>query len=439
MKVVILGGGTAGFIAAAHFTRYLPDAELLHIFDPSIPTIGVGEGTTPRFPGWFEEVTGLGFSVLAERCGATMKKGSRYENWGRYGQPFTHRFQPIHLFAYHFDAGPLVDILGEHVRATRIAGRVEAMHTTEVRVDLRLADGSAITCDYVFDARGFPRATNADGKPMDDILRLDWIPTNRVMIRRLAPGAPSEFSRAVARPHGWIFQVPLRDWTSCGYIFNAQLSTDEAVEEDFTSFLHGEGVTTWEPRVKLDFPNFVRRRSFDGRVFRGGNAASFIEPLEATAIGTAILQSRAAASWMLEHVRDAELDVGEIDEFNDAMLTYICKDSLFVAWHYAGGSQWDTPFWRYAAKAIDRARASDVAREYVEEMQEYIEAARTLPGGAIASYEDQDAWDRDVYPLLRLFLPFGNFSELNFAQVGHGIGYYDSRHDVAAQPTSMNS
>jgi Tryptophan halogenase len=50
MKIAVLGGGTAGFIAAAHLTRYLPQADLLHIFDSRIPTIGVGEGTTPRFP-----------------------------------------------------------------------------------------------------------------------------------------------------------------------------------------------------------------------------------------------------------------------------------------------------------------------------------------------------------------------------------------------------
>src|SRR5205823_6538307 len=82
MKIAVLGGGTAGFIAASHFTRHLPDAELLHVFDSSIPTIGVGEGTTPRFPGWFEEVTGLGFPVLAARCGATLKTGTRFEDWG---------------------------------------------------------------------------------------------------------------------------------------------------------------------------------------------------------------------------------------------------------------------------------------------------------------------------------------------------------------------
>ena len=94
MKIAVLGGGTAGFIAAAHLTRNVPDAELLHVFDSRIPTIGVGEGTTPRFPVWFEEVTGLGFPDLAERCGATLKKGTRFDGWGLDGAEFLNRFQP---------------------------------------------------------------------------------------------------------------------------------------------------------------------------------------------------------------------------------------------------------------------------------------------------------------------------------------------------------
>jgi hypothetical protein len=85
---------------------------------------------TPRFAMWFEEVTGLGFPHLTERCGATLKKGSRYEGWGCDGTDFVHRFQPVRLIAYHFDAAAVVDVLGEHVRATRVDARVEKLHTS---------------------------------------------------------------------------------------------------------------------------------------------------------------------------------------------------------------------------------------------------------------------------------------------------------------------
>ena len=413
MRIAVLGGGTAGFIAAAHFTRTLPRAQLLHIFDTNLPTIGVGEGTTPRFPGWFEETTGLGFPDLAARCGATLKRGTRFDGWGNAGSEFLHRFQPVRLIGYHFDAAELVRVLAEHVCAKQVDARVEELHTSADGVRVRLADGSAHACDYVFDARGFPSLSNQTGAAAKDLIQIDWIPTGRAILRRLSPQRLSGATRAAARPHGWIFQIPLRDWTSCGYIFNPRISSDSEVQADFTAFLQEEGVSGWNDRGALSFPNFLRRRMFDGRVFQGGNAACFLEPLEATAIGAAILHVRAAQRWIVEHGADSCADRGEVDDFNRAMVSYVCRDLLFLAWHYACGSRWDTPFWQYARQGIRRARNSAVARPHLAAMQEFVDAGRTLPGLALSQYEDQDRWDREVYPLLRLYRPFGNFSELS--------------------------
>jgi tryptophan 7-halogenase len=426
MKIAVVGGGTAGFIAAAHLTRRLPDDELWHVFDSNIPTIGVGEGTTPRFPGWFEEVTGLGFDVLAERCGATLKKGTRFDGWGSGGIEFLHRFQPVRLIGYHFDAAELVRVLGEHVRAERLDARVEELHTSPDGVEMRLAEGTVHHFHYVLDARGFPRRRNDNGGGSDELVRMDWIPTNRAILRRLPVQKLSAMTRAVARPHGWVFQIPLRDWTSCGYIFNSRLSPDTEVEADFTAFLREEDVSTWEQRGCLDFPNFMRRRMFDGRVFWGGNAACFLEPLEATAIGTAILHVRSATRWIVEYGRNGGGNADAIEAFNRAMRSYVCRDSLFLAWHYACGSRWETSFWQHARGGIERARNSEIARPHVTAMAEFVEAGRALPGLALSAYDDQDQWEREIYPLLRLYRPFGNFSELNFAQIGHGIGYYDT-------------
>jgi 2-polyprenyl-6-methoxyphenol hydroxylase-like FAD-dependent oxidoreductase len=424
MRIAVLGGGTAGYIAAAHLTRSVPKAQLLHIFDSRIPTIGVGEGTTPRFPVWFEEITGLGLPGLAERCGATLKKGTRFQGWGSLGCEFLHRFQPVRLIGYHFDAAELVRLLAEYVHAERIDSRVEELHTGADKVRVRLADNAVHLCDYVFDARGFPPPRDSAGGRRKDLIQVDWIPTGRAMLRRLPVQELSGETRAVARPHGWIFQIPLRDWTSCGYIFNPRISSDPEVEADFTAFLREEGVSTWDHRGMLNFPNFLRRTVFDGRVFWAGNAACFLEPLEATAIGSAIVQVRSAARWIVEHAREARADPDEVEDFNWATLSYLCRDSLFLAWHYVCGSRWDTPFWQYARQGIRRARSSAIARPHLAAMQEFVEAGRTLPSLALSEYEDQDRWDREVYPLLSVYRPFGNFSELNFAQVGHGIGYY---------------
>ena len=374
---------------------------------------------------WFEEVTGLGFPHLAERCGATLKKGGRFEGWGCAGTDFVNRFQPVRLIAYHFDAAAVVDVLGEHVRATRVDAQVEELHTSAEGVSVRLDDGTKQLCQYVFDARGFPR--DGAGRS-EDFIRLDWIPTGRAMIRRVRPQGWSGVSRFVARPHGWIFQIPLRDFTSCGYQFNPRISSDAEVAADFTVFLREEGALTWEQRGAPSFPNFIRRKIFDGRVFCCGNAANFIEPLEATTIGLAIRQIRSATRWIVEEGRGRCAEPDEVEGFNRATLSYVCCDSLFVAWHYACGSRWDTPFWQYAQRGIERARNNPLARAHLAYMEEFIEAGRALPGLALSVCEDQDQWEREVFPLLRLYRPFGNFSELNFAQVGHGIGYYGAGH-----------
>lgn len=418
MRIAVIGAGTAGYIAATHLTKYLPEAELLHIHDQRIPIIGVGEGTTPRAPIWLAEVACLGLPELAESCGATRKIGVRFDGWGREGTAFLHRFQPVRLIGLHMDATALLGVLDRHTRARRIDAHVRALRLMRAGVALELADGETHVCDYVFDARGFP-----DAEP-EDRITLDWIPTGRAMLRRLRPGLLQDATRAAARPHGWIFQIPLRDWTSCGYIFNPHLAGDAEVAADFSTFLGDAGIDAWEERGARDFPNFIHRHLFDGRVFRIGNAAAFIEPLEATAIGATIVQVRAATRWIAAYGAEA-CPGDEVAAFNAGMTALLCRDLLFIAWHYAAGSRWDTQFWRHAREGLARARRNATAVAHMAAMRRFVEAGRTLPGGALAGYDDQERWDREVYPLLRIFEPFGNFSELNFAQIGHGIGWYE--------------
>ena len=141
------------------------------------------------------------------------------------------------------------------------------------------------------------------------------------------------------------------------------------------------------------------------------------------------MQIRDVAHWIAEHGAGGTPDPDEIADYNGALRSYIIRNSLFVAWHYTCGSKWETAFWQYARLGLERARASDAARFHLSAMEEYVKAGRGLPGAALSTYDDEGRWEEEIYPLLRVYRPFGNFSELNFAQVGHGIGYYDMRHD----------
>jgi hypothetical protein len=149
-----------------------------------------------------------------------------------------------------------------------------------------------------------------------------------------------------------------------------------------------------------------------------------VEPLEATSICTSILQIRSAQRWIETHDHETNASGSELEAYNQMMKSYTLCNSIFIAWHYACGSRWDTAFWRHARQGIDKVRRSPEAAPYLEDMIPFVEAGRALPGLAISRYANEKAWQQDIYPLMKLYTPFGNFSELNFAQVGHGIGFY---------------
>ncbi|MDE0062693.1 MAG: tryptophan 7-halogenase, partial [Gammaproteobacteria bacterium] len=134
--------------------------------------------------------------------------------------------------------------------------------------------------------------------------------------------------------------------TSYGYIFNRDVSSPADIEADFDAFLESDGVHEFEQRAVIPFPNFVHRRIYDGRVARIGNAAAFMEPLEATAIVSAQIQIGMVLQIRLnrppEHLRR---DARTVNRFLvDSMLRY----GLFVGWHYSCGSRYDSHFWRHA-------------------------------------------------------------------------------------------
>ena len=204
--------------------------------------------------------------------------------------------------------------------------------------------------DLVFDARGFPGELDPDRH-----IDVSFIPTNSAIIRRCPAIVEEErdglvlqhtYTRAVARPHGWVFVIPLTLHTSYGYIFNQDVSGIAEAESDFDAFLAADGVREFEQRAVIPFPNFVHRRIFDGAVARIGNAASFIEPLEATAIVSAQLQIGMVLHMRLNRtVENLERDAPVVIRF---LINNMLRYSLFVGWHYSCGSRYDSEFWRYA-------------------------------------------------------------------------------------------
>jgi len=352
-KVAVVGRGTAGSLAAASVSRLHPDDdhELHHIFDSRIPIIGVGEGSWPSLVQELQELTDLPHEAVQQRLKGTRKYGVAFEGWGRRDRDFTHYFTPQQVsYAYHLSADLLADLLHESTRARHIDAKVHRITRIDGGAQVEFEGRAPERYDLVFDARGFPRELDP-GEHID----ISFIPTDTAVIRRCpaiveetqnGPVLQHTYTRAVARPHGWIFVIPLTVHTSYGYIFNRNVSSLEDVEADFDAFLDTDGVTEFEPRAVIPFPNFVHRRIYDGAVARIGNAAAFMEPLEATAIVSAQLQIRMVLFLRFNRPSEhLERDAPVVNRFLvDNMLRY----GLFVGWHYSAGSRYDSEFWRYA-------------------------------------------------------------------------------------------
>lgn len=418
LEIAVLGGGTAGFMAAVQLGRELPACTLWHIFDSRRPTIGVGESTTPAVPRWIEQQTGLDLAALRRSCDATVKRAGSFEQWGTRSERFLHRFQPTGELAVHLDAAKLATTLGPFVRGHTVDAFVREVRRDGERAAVELEGGRTIDCDLVVDARGFPSL------PDPDCLSLDFIPTNTALVQFSTPLDCPEVTRNVARPHGWVFLIPLGDHTSVGYIYDRNLSSREQIEADLDELLAAEGGRPITPRRELPFPNFSRRTFFDGTVMRVGNAASFTEPLEALSIGTVVLQLRTLVQWIRNGKQPSRLA-----SVNAGLLSYVRRNALFLAWHYAGGSPYRTPFWDRAQTAFDRARARPALADDAALFERFLTVGRDLVVDDLHTIADRQQWLSQVYGRLRLFRPFGNFSELNVAQVGHGIGYFHDQAD----------
>ncbi len=340
-------------MAAASVTRLHPDSdhELHHIYDSRIPVIGVGEGSWPSLVQELRHLTDLSHETVQQRLNGTRKYGVAFEGWGRRSRDFTHYFTPQQVsYAYHLSADSMAELLQESARARHIDAKVLNITRVEGGAQVEFEGLAPEGYDLVFDARGFP----AELHPEQHI-DISFIPTDTAVIRRCpaivkgdqdGPVLQPTYTRAVARPHGWIFIIPLTVHTSYGYIFNRDVSSLAEVESDFDAFLETDGVSEFEQRAVIPFPNFVHRHIYDGAVARIGNAAAFMEPLEATAIVSAQFQIGMVLQMRLNRsVEYLERDAPVVNRFLvNNMLCY----GLFVGWHYSCGSRYDSPFWRRA-------------------------------------------------------------------------------------------
>jgi tryptophan halogenase len=400
-KIVILGGGTAGWMTAAALAQAIDSrrCQTVLIESDDIGIIGVGEATIPTIH-WFNQVIGLDEKEFMRETKATFKLGIEFQNWakpgstyihpfGRYGFPndgvsFQHRWIKARLdgladnfevyslntvaaragkfefpaadprsilstlgYAYHFDAS----LYAKYLRARSELRGVKRYEGVVKHVDqdpesgfitaLHTNRGDVIGGDLFIDCTGF-RGVLIEGvlkTVFDDWA--EWLPCDRaqaVPCERV--GSPTPYTRSTARDAGWQWRIPLQHRTGNGYVYCSRFISDDEAASTLLSTLDGPALA--EPRL-IPFKTGCRRTAWNKNVVAIGLSAGFLEPLESTSIH--LIQSGIAKLISLFPNRDCDPYLA--DQYNRVVFEEMQGIRDFLALHYHSTKERPQPLWEY--------------------------------------------------------------------------------------------
>ncbi len=396
VNILVAGGGTAGWMAAAALARFAPPGSRLQLVESDeIGTVGVGEATIPQIL-LFNGALGLDEAEFLRETKGSFKLGIEFDGWLRDGHSYMHAFgdigrgagllpfqhywlraQKLGLakpllryslnelaarnmrmqrgrpnpqsrempYAYHFDAGLYAAYLRRFAEARgvmRHEGRianVERHGETGDIAALTLDDGRRFEADFFIDCTGFRalliEQTLASGYD-------DWtpyLPCDRAMAVPCEGGGDfTPYTRSTAREAGWQWRIPLQHRIGNGLVYSSAFMSDERATELLLANL--DGAPTADPRP-IRFTTGKRRRQWVGNCLALGLAAGFMEPLESTSIH--LVQS--SVSRLLAVLPKGRPDPAVIDFFNAQADFEWERIRDFLVLHYWANQRHGQPFW----------------------------------------------------------------------------------------------
>ena len=393
-KIVIAGGGTAGWMAAAAFTKLLgKEVEVTLVESEQIGTVGVGEATIPTLV-FFNRLLGIKEQDFLKVTQGTFKLGINFENWKNVGEDYLHGFgvtgkdcwaagfqhfwlkglelglstdfgdyclerqaaeanKFAHLpknginYAYHIEASLYAKYLrklSEEHGITRVEGKINSVQThTEngyIR-SLTLEDGQVIDGDFFLDCTGFR------GLLIEQTLHTGyedwshWLPCNSaVAVQTKSVSDPLAYTRCIARDAGWQWRIPLQHRVGNGLVYCDKYMSDDEAKTVLLNNIEGEQIN--EPKV-IKFRTGRRLKHWNKNCVALGLASGFLEPLESTSIH--LIQQGIVR--LLRMFPSNGVKQTDIDEYNYQTTFDTDKIRDFIILHYKVTNRTDTDFWRH--------------------------------------------------------------------------------------------
>ena len=391
-RVVIVGGGTAGWMTAAALSKLIGQTLAITLVESEeIGTVGVGEATIPTLL-TLHKLLKIDEREFLKSVKGTIKLGIQFENWLRADHRYIHSFgytgescwaagfqhfwlksrslghdvlgygeyapelaaakankfgflkpEPLN-YAYHLEASGYAKFLrgiAEQHGVTRKEGKIVSVDQSDSGdiASVMLQDGQSVTGDLFIDCTGFRSLLLGDslGVEFDDWSH--WLFSDRaIAVQTTSTEEPVPYTRATAHASGWQWRIPLQSRVGNGIVYSSRFMSDDEAKQTLLNNISGELIT--EPRQQR-YRTGSRQKSWQNNCVSLGLSSGFIEPLESTSIHlvmTAII--RLIRLFPFGDSKDALAD-----RFNQETRTEIETVRDFVILHYKQTNRTDSDFW----------------------------------------------------------------------------------------------
>jgi tryptophan 7-halogenase len=393
--IVVAGGGTAGWLAAAALGKLFGRVyNVCLIESDEIGRIGVGEATIPPLR-TFHRLLGVDELELIKAMQGTYKLGIEFINWARKSDSYFHSFgitgkdcwacdfqhfwvggrqrgltkDPFGVyspelmaalagkmwayqehglnFAYHLDAGLYANYMRKHALANgvrRVEGvfdRVNIDPSTGNITSLVMRNGDEVRGDFFLDCTGFAAALIAGALKVPYHSYEQYLPCDSaVALQTEKSGEPRSYTQAIAHDFGWQWRIPLQHRAGNGLVYCSRYVSDDEAMNTLLANLEGKPIT--EPRA-FKYKTGRRIKAWEKNCIAVGLAAGFLEPLESTSIHLGM----SAVLRFMKLLSHGEIKQTVVDEYNKQFCEEMDRVRNFIILHYCATERDDSPFWRY--------------------------------------------------------------------------------------------